>query len=89
MEAIKKREREKVFCYSLEWQTTMRNLRILPQNITACWLLVGSGVVTGGGGRAQVKVLYGKTYVLLSSLVLHSDLVHFTGSSALCFLLKK
>lgn len=55
----------------------MRNLRILPQNTAACWLLVGSGVVIGRGGRAQVKVLYGKTYRLLSSLVFHSDQATF------------
>lgn len=66
-----------MFCCSLEWQTTMKNLRILPQITAACWLLVGSGVVIGRGGRAQVKVLYRKTYLLLSSLVLHSDLGTF------------
>lgn len=65
-----------MFCCSLEWQTTVRKLRILPQNIAACWLLLGT-VMIGRGGRAQVKVLYGKTCLLLSSFVLHSALGAF------------
>lgn len=66
-----------MFCCSLEWQTTVRKLRILPQNIAACWLLLMELLMIGRGGRAQVKVLYGKTCLLLSSFVLPSDLGTF------------
>lgn len=66
-----------MFCCSLEWQTTVRKLRILPQNIAACWLLLLELLMIGRGGRAQVKVLYGKTCLLLSSFVLPSDLGTF------------
>lgn len=61
-----------MFCCSLEWK-----LRILPQNIAACWLLLLELLMIGRGGRAQVKVLYGKTCLLLSSFVLPSDLGTF------------
>lgn len=66
-----------MFCCPLEWQTTVRKLRILPQNIAACWLLLLELLMIGRGGRAQVKVLYGKTCLLLSSFVLPSALGTF------------